>query len=841
MSTFEIRIDGKEDDCWPVVVERTRPGEVGRVRSEGTLRLNAAALPIADPTAYGTVLGQALFQGTIRTAFTEARAQVTGDDRLRVLLTVEADDLRNLRWERLAAPFEDRWDLLALKQEVPFSLYLPTTRDRRFGTIGRRDLRALIVAASPSDLSRYQLTPFDVAAAVAGVQVALGEIPSDVLASGETASAIAGAPGPATLDEIAERLTTGAYTLLHVVGHGWVGRNRDEPSETELFLANSDGTVDPVKGTDLLERLNNLPPTQGFPRLAFLCACETASATAEAAGGLGGLAQRLVRDLGMPAVVAMTDKVTPTTASALAATFYERLRKHGQPDLALVEATGGLATRGDILVPALFSRLAGVSLFSDMVRPLLELTPTEITFGLDRMEPLLVKRAPTLRDEVNAEENKRHGFTFLARQLRSLGNTEAAQLPADLLAQRKTSLEEVDAIATEALDLPFAALAIGNDPPDYNEQPPFRGLNPFRAEHRQFFFGRDALVEELRQLLADHPFLPVLGPSGSGKSSLVLAGLVPKLFEAPADADPAAPAEHTLQRDMRPGDDPVVRLDELLSRLADSPGVVVIDQFEEVFTTCRDENKRVAFFDRILALTAERQVVLTMRADFWGECAPYPKLRKEMEQHQRLIAPLDALELRRAIEQQAGAVGLRFEADLAATILDQVRGEPGAMPLLQHALLELWNRRHGRWLLTEEYRAIGGVQKAIANTAERVYASLNAIEQERMRDIFVRLTRLDEETANSAERRDTRRRVSLEELVPAGGDIEATKVLVHQLADAGLVVTSRNTAGTPPAASSTPTVPAVAPLAPQAAPATAVVATPVTSIQASPAAPAGNP
>jgi hypothetical protein len=137
MSTFEIRIDGKEDDCWPVVVERTRPGEVGRVRSEGTLRLNAAALPIADPTAYGTVLGQALFQGTIRTAFTEARAQVTGDDRLRVLLTVEADDLRNLRWERLAAPFEDRWDLLALKQEVPFSLYLPTTRDRRFGTIGR--------------------------------------------------------------------------------------------------------------------------------------------------------------------------------------------------------------------------------------------------------------------------------------------------------------------------------------------------------------------------------------------------------------------------------------------------------------------------------------------------------------------------------------------------------------------------------------------------------------------------------------------------------------------------------------------------------------------------------
>ena len=271
----------------------------------------------------------------------------------------------------------------------------------------------------------------------------------------------------------------------------------------------------------------------------------------------------------------------------------------------------------------------------------------------------------------------------------------------DRQAERKTALEELDVIATEVLDLSFAALATGSEPPAYDDRPPFRGLNPFRAADRQFFFGRDELVEELRQRLAAHPFLPVLGPSGSGKSSLVLAGLVPKLFEAPAEADPASVAEQSLKRDMRPGEDPLARLDELLAALADSPGVVVVDQFEEVFTICRDENARVAFFDRILALTAERPVVLTMRADFWGECAPYPKLRREMEAHQRLIAPLDALELRRAIERQAGTVGLRFEADLAATILDQVQGEPGAMPLLQHALLELWNRRHGRWLLTE--------------------------------------------------------------------------------------------------------------------------------------------
>ena len=268
MSTFEIRIDRKEEDGWPIVVERTTPGEAYRLRAEGMLRLGPEAeqaLLTPDLKAYGTVLGEALFRDQIRDAFTQARAKATGDDRLRVLLTVEDEDLRHLRWERLCAPFDGAWDLLALNQEVPFSLYLPSTRDRRFGAIGRRDLRVLIVAASPSNLTRYQLAPFDVAAAVASVQTALGDIPSDVLATGENASTIAEVAGPATLDAIADRITAGAYTLLHVVGHGSVARDGDEPLETTLYLANPDGTVDPVEGTQLLERLNRLNPRAGVP------------------------------------------------------------------------------------------------------------------------------------------------------------------------------------------------------------------------------------------------------------------------------------------------------------------------------------------------------------------------------------------------------------------------------------------------------------------------------------------------------------------------------------------------------------------------------------------------
>ncbi len=819
MSTFEITIERKTEAGWPIVVERTSPGAVLRLRTEGMLLLGPesdAALLAAtlDPRAYGEILGQALFRDDVRDAFTRARAETTDDDRLRVLLTVEDPDLRAYRWERLSAPLDGDWDLLALNQEVPFSLYLPSVTDRRFPPVSRRQLRALVIAANPTNLGEYGLAPFDVVTAVGGVRTALDDIESDVLATGDGAEGIPGLLGPATLDTLSERITAGEYTLLHIVGHGSVARGAGE-GETTLYLAKPDGTVDAVTGTRLLERLGRLGT---LPRFVFLSACETASATAEAVGGLGGLAQRLVRELGMPAVVAMTDKVTVATATTLAGPFYRHLREGGHPDLALVAATAGLAEKGDITVPALYSRLAGLPLFSDTVLPLQDLTPPQIGHGLDRAEPLLNERAPVLIPDAETDGGTRRGFSSLAKTLRDLGRADSATLSPALREDRRRALEELDAICTEALDMNFPALALDQDPPLYDARAPFLGLKPFLAKDRSFFFGRENLVAELQGKLAEHPFLPVLGPSGSGKSSVVLAGLIPALAAASGEPEPY------LERHFRPGDDPLARLDETVQKLGDAPGPIVVDQFEEIFTLCRDETKRATFFERILALTAERPVVLTMRADFWGDCAPYPALRTAMEAHQRLIAPMDASELRKAIEKQAAAVGLRFEADLAATILDQVQGEPGAMPLLQHALLELWHRRHGRWLLAAEYRTLGGVQGAIAKTAETVYAELTDPEKERMRDIFVRLTRLDEEAAAGTERRDTRRRVALEELVPAGGDLEATKNLVWRLANAGLVVTSSSPVAAPPEAAATSSgAPAAQPPADAAAPASAQV------------------
>ncbi|HEY5868664.1 MAG TPA: CHAT domain-containing protein [Candidatus Tectomicrobia bacterium] len=761
MHTFEITVQRKSGDIWPVVVEQSTSGVFLPVRDEGTLQLDLTALVSqTTPKEYGLVLGRAVFHDEVRDAFVQALTR--SEDYLRVLLFVEADDLKTLRWERLCAPLERVWDFLALTQRVPFCLYLPSLTDRRFPPFGRRDLRALVLVASPDGLERYRLQPFDVMAAVSSVRTALGEIPCDILAKSE------GAAGPPTLDALCERITAEPYTLLHVVCHG---QFRRETGETVLYWDTADDRVDPVAGTRLLERLGRLQGARSLPHFAFLATCE--SSRAEAEGALGGLAQRLVRELGMPAVVAMTETVSVTTAQALGAAFYGRLRDHGEVDRALVEACAGLAERYDITVPALYSRLGGRPLFSNTRDG--PLTHAEIGFALDRLETLLAVRAPVLQEI----------FQTQAVKLRGTLGADVTALSVDARQEREQALTEVNKLCGEALDLSFAGLALGQEPPAYDGRCPFRGLYPFRQEDREFFFGREALIEHLRQKLATYPCLPVLGPSGSGKSSVVLAGLMPALQAQEPDLQMAY---------LTPSADPLTQLEASVASVHDGRTVLVVDQFEELFTLCTDQEARQAFLGRLLALAEQRRVVITMRADFWGECASYHNLKDIMQARQELIAPMDATELRRAMELQASKVGLRLEADLSHTILEDVQGEPGAMPLLQHALLELWKRRHGRWLRAEEYRAIGGVQQAMARTADDLYEQLSPGEQERVRDIFMRLTRLDDDVVPGEARRDTRRRVELRELVPARSDPTPIRALVHRLADSRLVVTSRNEA-----------------------------------------------
>src|SRR5687767_7789799 len=282
MGTLEITIQRRAENGWPVVAEQSEPGVFLPIRVESTLQLDTVELlSQLSPERYGMVLGRALFRDEVRDAFVRARAET--EDELHILLVVEDLALRKLRWERLCAPLEGGWRLLALDQRLPFSLYLPSLTDRRFPPIGRRDLRALIVAASPADLDQYGLAPFDAAGAMADVRTALAEIPATALTTATLPL------GLSTLDALCEQLTAERYTVLHLVCHG----SLTDDGETVVYLEGPDGLTDPVTAARLLDRLANLRGERGLPHLVFLSSCETAVARAD--GTFGSLGQRLVR------------------------------------------------------------------------------------------------------------------------------------------------------------------------------------------------------------------------------------------------------------------------------------------------------------------------------------------------------------------------------------------------------------------------------------------------------------------------------------------------------------------------------------------------------------------
>ena len=286
---------------------------------------------------------------------------------------------------------------------------------------------------------------------------------------------------------------------------------------------------------------------------------------------------------------------------------------------------------------------------------------------------------------------------------------------------------------------------------------PYKGLAAFEATDSDYFFGRERLVAELVAKLVGSSFLGVVGASGSGKSSALRAGLLPALAGGVlpgSDRWPQAllrPGEHPLAELGRalaaalpdaglPTDDPAAALGRALDGLApDQRLVLVVDQFEEVFNATRDEVERQAFID---VLTAERRglkVVVAMRADHYGHCAPYPELARLIGASQVLVGPLARAELAAVIERPAQRVGLRVEPGLTETLLDDLGDEPGSLPLLSTALLELWQARdHGRLTLAA-YHASGGVRGAVARLAEAAYARLSDERQSICRVIFLRL------------------------------------------------------------------------------------------------------
>ena len=320
---------------------------------------------------------------------------------------------------------------------------------------------------------------------------------------------------------------------------------------------------------------------------------------------------------------------------------------------------------------------------------------------------------------------------------------------------------------------------------------PYKGLRPFGEADADDFFGRETLIQELLGRLAEEGelsrFLAVVGPSGSGKSSVVKAGLIPAIRRGALPG-----SENWFVVDFMPGSHPLEELEAALLRIAINPPtsllaqlkedergllravkrilppdknvelVLVIDQLEEVFTLVTDESARTHFLESLLtAVLNERSrlyVVLTLRADFTDRPLQYVDFGDLLRQRTEFILPLAPDELELAITAPAKNTGLLLEPGLTARIIRELSDQPGVLPLLQYALTELFERRDGRKLTLAAYHEIGGVLGALGRRAEEIFAGLDQPEQDAARQLFLRLVTLGEGVE------DTRRRVLKTEL-----------------------------------------------------------------------------
>jgi WD40 repeat protein len=329
--------------------------------------------------------------------------------------------------------------------------------------------------------------------------------------------------------------------------------------------------------------------------------------------------------------------------------------------------------------------------------------------------------------------------------------------------------------------------AIGRPGPATTPPPcPYPGMLPFREADAARFFGRDAVVGEMVDRLRHHRFLAVIGPSGTGKSSLVLAGLLPALRRSGL----FGPGEWNVVV-FRPGADPLDAL--ALARTGAPDGarsLLVCDQFEETFTIGRDQ--ATAFQQRLGELAGAEQcwVVITARADFYADLMASP-LWDEVSAHRVEIAPLGAAGLREAIVRPAETAGVHVDPALVERLVADACGEPGVLPLVQEALVLSWEHLARRYLPLEAYESIAagdpgrtGLEVAMARRADAALAELAPEQQVLARRVFVRLVQFGEGRA------DTRRQQRLTDLRAAGDAPSELDTTLGHLVDRRLLTST---------------------------------------------------
>jgi hypothetical protein len=314
-----------------------------------------------------------------------------------------------------------------------------------------------------------------------------------------------------------------------------------------------------------------------------------------------------------------------------------------------------------------------------------------------------------------------------------------------------------------------------------NTNPPYAGLAAFQPEDADWFFGRDRILDDLIRRTSTRRFVGVFGASGVGKSSLLRAGLVPRIREGELDDEYCRSSIVITPAEL---DTSPAVLNRVIGEASSKDALVlVVDQFEEIFTLCPSAAERTAFIESLLAASQTRcRVVIGVRADFYGHCAQHPALVEALQDGQLLVGPMGPEELRQAIMGPATKAGCTVQTALVSRLVADATGQPGVLPLLSHALLETWRRRRGTTLTLAGYEAAGGIQHAIAQTAERTYTALETEQRTLARQIFLRLTALGDGTE------DTKRRLATTEL----DDDVNTQVVLDRLAHARLLTLDRD-------------------------------------------------
>ena len=340
---------------------------------------------------------------------------------------------------------------------------------------------------------------------------------------------------------------------------------------------------------------------------------------------------------------------------------------------------------------------------------------------------------------------------------------------------------------------------------------PFKGLRAFEETDAMDFFGRAALVAELVDAMSGRERLvAVVGPSGSGKSSVVRAGLIPALRQGAL-----AGSDGWLTASMLPGGQPFTELETALRRaglreqLGDGKGevlkaavrllpdddaklVLLIDQFEELFTLVDSEAIRKRFIANLVDAISDPRgrvfVVVTLRADLYDRPLLYPELAERLTANQVNVLPLTSEELEAAAIEPAARSGVELSPALVGELIADVTDQPGALPLFQYTLTDLFEARTGSSVTVADYRTIGGLRGALTGRAEQLFGDLSSHEQEAARHLFLRLVSVSER------REDSRRRVLASELTALDVDTVALQAVIARFGGHRLLTFDREPA-----------------------------------------------